>query len=107
MSASCASRGPPLPLDHPNVIPLYDAGEADGVLYIAMRFVDGVDLSSLIASEGKLEPARTARIVAQVASALDAAHEAGLVHRDVKPGNVRPPRAGPVAVSMHTSATSA
>ena len=81
-------------LDHPNVIPLYDAGEADGVLYIAMRFVDGVDLSSLIASEGKLEPARTARIVAQVASALDAAHEAGLVHRDVKPSNVLLPARG-------------
>ena len=81
-------------LDHPNVIPLYDAGEADGVLYIAMRFVDGVDLSSLIATEGKLEPARTARIVAQVASALDAAHEAGLVHRDVKPSNVLLPARG-------------
>ncbi len=81
-------------LDHPNVIPLYDAGEADGVLYIAMRFVDGVDLSSMIASEGKLEPARTARIVAQVASALDAAHEAGLVHRDVKPSNVLLPARG-------------
>jgi len=81
-------------LDHPNVVPLYDAGESDGVLYIAMRFVDGVDLSSLIASEGKLEPARTARIVAQVASALDAAHEAGLVHRDVKPSNVLLPARG-------------
>lgn len=81
-------------LDHPNVVPLYDAGEADGVLYIAMRFVDGVDLSSLIATEGKLDPARTARIVAQVASALDAAHEAGLVHRDVKPSNVLLPARG-------------
>jgi serine/threonine-protein kinase len=75
-------------LDHPNVVPIYDAGEADGVLYIAMRFVDGVDLATLIERDGPLDPARTARIVAQVASALDAAHEAGLVHRDVKPSNV-------------------
>jgi YVTN family beta-propeller protein len=81
-------------LDHPNVVPMYDAGEADGVLYIAMRFVDGVDLASLIARDGPLEPARTARIVAQVASALDAAHEAGLVHRDVKPSNVLLPARG-------------
>jgi YVTN family beta-propeller protein len=81
-------------LDHPNVVPIYDAGEADGVLYIAMRFVDGVDLASLVAREEKLEPARTARIVAQVASALDAAHEAGLVHRDVKPSNVLLPARG-------------
>jgi len=81
-------------LDHPNVVPLYDAGEADEVLYIAMRWVDGVDLASLIASEGKLEATRVARIVAQVASALDAAHEAGLVHRDVKPSNVLLPARG-------------
>jgi YVTN family beta-propeller protein len=81
-------------LDHPNVVPMYDAGEADGVLYIAMRFVDGVDLATLIARDGPLEPARTARIVAQVASALDAAHEAGLVHRDVKPSNVLLPARG-------------
>ena len=81
-------------LDHPNVVPMYDAGEADGRLYIAMRFVDGADLSMLIAREGKLDPARTARIVAQVSSALDAAHEAGLVHRDVKPSNVLLPARG-------------
>jgi YVTN family beta-propeller protein len=81
-------------LDHPNVVPIYDAGEADGVLYIAMRFVDGVDLATLITRDGKLEAARTARIVAQVASALDAAHEAGLVHRDVKPSNVLLPARG-------------
>jgi YVTN family beta-propeller protein len=81
-------------LDHPNVVPMYDAGEADGVLYIAMRFVDGVDLATMIARDGPLEPARTARIVAQVASALDAAHEAGLVHRDVKPSNVLLPVRG-------------
>jgi YVTN family beta-propeller protein len=81
-------------LDHPNVVPMYDAGEADGVLYIAMRFVDGVDLATLIEREGPLDPARTARIVAQVASALDAAAEAGLVHRDVKPSNVLLPARG-------------
>jgi serine/threonine-protein kinase len=81
-------------LDHPNVVPMYDAGEADGVLYIAMRFVDGVDLATLIEREAPLEPARVARIVAQVASALDAAHEAGLVHRDVKPSNVLLPVRG-------------
>jgi YVTN family beta-propeller protein len=81
-------------LDHPNVVPMYDAGEADGVLYIAMRFVDGVDLATLIEREGPLEPTRTARIVAQVASALDAAADAGLVHRDVKPSNVLLPARG-------------
>lgn len=81
-------------LDHPNVVPMYDAGEADGVLYIAMRFVDGVDLATLIERDGPLGPARAARIVAQVASALDAAHEAGLVHRDVKPSNVLLPVRG-------------
>jgi YVTN family beta-propeller protein len=81
-------------LDHPNVVPVYDAGEEDGVLYIAMRFVDGVDLATLITRDGALEPARAVRIVAQVASALDAAHEAGLVHRDVKPSNVLLPARG-------------
>jgi DNA-binding beta-propeller fold protein YncE len=75
-------------IDHPNVIPVYDAGEADGDLYIAMRFVDGTDLRKLVESIGPLDPARAVRIVAQVGSALDAAHRRGLVHRDVKPGNV-------------------
>jgi streptogramin lyase len=75
-------------LDHPNVIPVYAAGEHDGVLYIAMRFVDGTDLRALLAAEGALDPARAAGVVAQVASALDAAHERGLVHRDVKPANI-------------------
>ncbi len=75
-------------LDHPNVIPVYGAGEHDGVLYIAMRFVDGIDLRGLLAAEGAFEPARAAGVVAQVASALDAAHETGLVHRDVKPANI-------------------
>jgi streptogramin lyase len=75
-------------IDHPNVIPIYSAGDEDGVLYLAMRYVDGDDLRTVIRHEGPLEPRRAAHIVAQVASALDAAHAAGLVHRDVKPANV-------------------
>jgi serine/threonine protein kinase len=75
-------------LDHPNVIPIYAAGEAEGVLYIAMRFVEGDDLRTIVREQGALEPARAARFVAQVAAALDAAHAHGLVHRDVKPANV-------------------
>src|SRR5207247_179940 len=75
-------------LDHPNVIPVYEAGEAEGRLFIAMRYVDGIDLRTLLGRETKLDPSRTIRILAQVASALDAAHELGLVHRDVKPGNI-------------------
>jgi ABC-type branched-subunit amino acid transport system substrate-binding protein len=74
-------------LDHPNVVPIYAAGEAAGQLYIAMRFVDGSDLKTLL-SRGSLTPERWLAIVEQVASALDAAHHRGLVHRDVKPGNV-------------------
>src|SRR4051812_5776414 len=74
-------------IEHPNVIPVYEAGEHDGVLFIAMRFVDGTDLKTLLTREGRLEPIRAARFVNQIASALDAAHQAGLVHRDVKPAN--------------------
>jgi YVTN family beta-propeller protein len=75
-------------IDHPNVIPIYEAGEVDGELYIAMRFVDGTDLRKLVESVGPLDPARAVRMISQVGSALDAAHRRGLVHRDVKPGNV-------------------
>jgi serine/threonine protein kinase len=75
-------------LDHPNVIPIYHAGEHDGVLYLAMRFVRGEDLRLRLQRSGRLEPDAAARLVGQVGSALDAAHEAGLVHRDVKPANV-------------------
>jgi streptogramin lyase len=75
-------------LDHPNVVPVYEAGEVDGLLYIAMRYVVGTDLKALLRGEGALAPERALSLVAQVASALDAAHERGLVHRDVKPSNV-------------------
>jgi serine/threonine protein kinase len=75
-------------LDHPNVIPIYAAGESNGMPYIAMRFVAGHDLRTILREEGRLDPQRMARLVAQVASALDAAHAHDLVHRDVKPANV-------------------
>ena len=75
-------------IDHPNVIPIYAAGEENGRLFIVMRWVRGHDLQALIARTGGLDPRRTAAIVAQVGAGLDAAHEAGIVHRDVKPANV-------------------
>jgi serine/threonine protein kinase len=75
-------------LDHPNVIPIYHAGEHDDVLYLAMRFVRGEDLRVRLECAGLLDPGLASGYVAQVGSALDAAHEAGLVHRDVKPANV-------------------
>jgi hypothetical protein len=75
-------------IDHPNVIPVYAAGEEEGHLYLVMRYVPGTDLHALLRRDGCLEPGRAADVVAQVAAALDAAHAAGLVHRDVKPANV-------------------
>jgi pSer/pThr/pTyr-binding forkhead associated (FHA) protein len=86
-------------IDHPNVIPILEAGDEDGVLFISMRLVQGTDLRALIAAEGRVEPLRAARIVRQVGAALDAAHARGLVHRDVKPANVLLGRADHVYLS--------
>ncbi|MEU9981828.1 serine/threonine-protein kinase [Streptomyces sp. NPDC050856] len=75
-------------IDHPHIVPVFEAGETEGVLYIAMRYVAGQDLRALLDHEGPLPPEKAARIAVQVASALDAAHAHDLVHRDVKPGNI-------------------
>jgi serine/threonine-protein kinase len=75
-------------LDHPNVIPIYDADEVDGVLYIAMRYVSGPSLQALLRARGALAPAEALHIAEQIGGALDSAHAAGLVHRDVKPANI-------------------
>jgi serine/threonine protein kinase len=75
-------------LDHPNVVPIYRAGEEDGLLFLAMRFVTGDDLRTLVERDGPLQPGRATSVIAQVAAALAAAHSRGLVHRDVKPANV-------------------
>jgi hypothetical protein len=74
-------------IDHPNILPIYEADEADGVLFIAMRLVEGADLASRLGA-GPLEPRQAIQVLAQVAAALDAAHTRGLIHRDVKPANV-------------------
>jgi serine/threonine-protein kinase len=81
-------------LDHPHVITIFEAGEADGHLYIAMQYVDGTDLRRLLREAGRLDAARTLAVLRQTADALDAAHARGLVHRDVKPGNVLIARGG-------------
>lgn len=75
-------------IDHPHIVPVFEAGETEGVLYIAMRYVAGQDLRARIDREGPLPMDTAVRIAAQVASALDAAHDHELVHRDVKPGNI-------------------
>jgi serine/threonine-protein kinase len=75
-------------VDHPHIIPIYDAGESGSILYIAMRYVEGGDVWALVKRHGRLPLDRVCTIVAQVASALDAAHAHGLVHRDVKPANI-------------------
>ncbi len=75
-------------IEHPNVVPIYAAGEENGIPYIAMRYVAGSDLGRRLAREGRLEPAAASALIAQVGSGLDSIHAAGLVHRDVKPANV-------------------
>ncbi len=80
-------------LDHPNIIPVYEAGESDGLMFIAMRLVDGPTLADVILSNS-MQGHEAVRVVAAIASALDAAHEAGLVHRDIKPQNILLTRTG-------------
>ncbi len=87
--------------DHPNIIPVYEAGETDGLLFIAMRWVDGNDLRAVLKREGPLDPERTLSILGQVAGALDAAHDRGLIHRDVKPANILVVLPGGVGMQEH------
>jgi serine/threonine-protein kinase len=75
-------------LDHPNVVPLYEAGEERGTVFIATRWVEGIELGALIRRDHPLRPRRAARLAAQIASALEVAHEQELIHRDLKPSNL-------------------
>ena len=83
-------------IEHPNVLPVHEAGEAGGHLFLAVRFVEGEDLGSLLGRERRLEPGRAVALIRQIAAALDAAHAKGLVHRDVKPSNVLVERRGDI-----------
>ena len=73
---------------HPNIVTVYDAGEVDGTLYLAMEYIDGADLARMLSEDGRLRPYRAIDVCRQIAGALDAAHAQGLIHRDVKPANV-------------------
>ena len=75
-------------LEHPHVVPIYHAGQEGERLYVTMRFIEGTDLRALLAERGRLDPGHAVAVIAQVAGALDEAHRHGLVHRDVKPGNI-------------------
>ena len=75
-------------IQHPRVVPIYHAGEEDGLLYVTMRYVDGTDLARALMARGRLDVEDGVRIVKQVADGLQGAHELGLVHRDVKPSNI-------------------
>ena len=75
-------------LQHPNIVTVYDAGEVDGLLYLAMQYIEGEDLAAMLRRDGRLRPYRAVDVCRQVAAALDAAHAMGLIHRDVKPANV-------------------
>jgi DNA-binding NarL/FixJ family response regulator len=81
-------------LEHPHVVPVYHAGQEGERLYVTMRFIEGTDLRALLAEEGHLDPEHAVAVIAQVAGALDEAHRHGLVHRDVKPGNILIERVG-------------
>ena len=88
-------------LNHPNVIPIYDMGSHEDLLYIAMRYVSGTDMRQMIKKRGRILPASAVFLVGQAARALDAAHRRGLVHRDVKPGNLLVERGGDEADPDH------
>ncbi|MEA2154684.1 MAG: hypothetical protein QOE11_824, partial [Solirubrobacteraceae bacterium] len=75
-------------IQHPHVVPIYHAGEEQGLLYVTMQYVEGADLGRVLALEQTLAPARAASLVADLAGGIDAAHRLGIVHRDVKPANV-------------------